>query len=142
LDPSGLLAEAVSRIYPPEDSKGHDQYVDADRWHQSGFPSISGNRVGEEVIEGPKAYDSNAVYHLGAALFRISTHPLDNSCDVNTRLKHYSLRDKVLMCIKVEDDDNIKFWICPNSSVGLPKAVLPERGNRLPLLRRLFLVVE
>lgn len=68
LDPSGL-GEVVSGIYPPEDSAGHDQYVDVGRWHQSSFPSRSGNRVSIEATGGPKVYDTHAC-RLDGALFK------------------------------------------------------------------------
>jgi hypothetical protein len=104
-----LLAEAVGEIYPPEDSTEYDQYQDAGRYTSQQLSIEKWKTYRLKHHRGLRVDDTNAVCQIDAAVFGNWTRYLNHSCNANTRLQQYSVGDKVLICVRVEDGKNIGF---------------------------------
>lgn len=116
--PGALLAEVVGEIYPPEDSTEYEAYIDADRYVTSQTSTAKWRMYRLKNGRGLRHTDTNAVCQIDSAVRGNWTRYLNHSCSANTRLQQYSVGDKVLMCVRVEDGKSIAFGECLTMDYG------------------------
>ena len=107
--PGSLLAEAVGEIYTPEDSPEYDEHVNSGRYTTEQLSVEKWKTYRQKNHCGLRFDDTNAVCQIDAAVFGNWTRYLNHSCNANRRLQQFSVGDKVLMCVRVEDGKNVSF---------------------------------